>query len=889
MAKVQDLLGTGNQPESAGTAPTSGSFYESPYEPGEYAEFYSSENDFADLDSDEINALKELVLVSSRSDVASRRFEVEQSWEANLFERGYQHLLPRRGGGWQLPGENSRWGITATSDYSSLFATNTYGRDHDIIVSALCREVPNVEFYPINPRNPRDVEMAEYADDYKDIFAKNNYLRERQTEAASIFFKDDRCVFLTGYFLNGELYGHAEPEEPELPEEQEEPEPEEQNETPEPEDLGQEGEPMSPEDAAKLPPEEPEEEEEEEPKPKNGRPNGRVLCKVYNKLASKVPIVVNNRGDMQFVQLYDDVDVTVLRARYPWIADKIQPGTCGIGEIELDYIARLNTKLALTGAYVTGDSYNRQAVEQKTWFRPSAFFDLSIPETMRDKLLEKFPTGVLVVMVGHEFAFAREESMDDHIVVAHPFPGNGQNRRALGSSLIGPQKRLNNWVDLLDDFFRATIPKKIMDNDAFNVEGVKAQSNKPGDIIPFQRQPGVPVTELVWIEPTPQPQPALPEFVMKFFLDVPQSLSGAVPSLFGGEIGGQVGSQGYAMQRDQALERLGTPWNSLKVAFAEVFRQAVVCAGACHTGAIDEFVPGKGLVSMSADNLKGSISCYPEYDASLPESANERMMRDIQMIEMAPSNPYYAQTLALPSNIMELSNDSKLSRFTVPGSDAVLKQLATIDVLLKSGPKPNPQIVMIMMKLEEMKADMGQRMQQSLSTGQPLDPQITNAAAQFEQQAQQQMQQLPPLVSSVPPRQDSSEDHNMAAATDLEWMNSPEGRKYEHGSSEEREAFANVHLNWQEHSQLAQKIDQQKKASSFNAKESVTITVPLDKMPPEVSTQILSNAGIAAPPEAFVAQDQRDVQGDIARKMVPEIQREKAIGDREARRIKRVP
>src|SRR5690348_2464071 len=37
------------------------------------------------------NIIQSLVRIASRTDVAARRFEVEQTWEARLFERGYQH------------------------------------------------------------------------------------------------------------------------------------------------------------------------------------------------------------------------------------------------------------------------------------------------------------------------------------------------------------------------------------------------------------------------------------------------------------------------------------------------------------------------------------------------------------------------------------------------------------------------------------------------------------------------------------------------------------------------------------------------------------------------------------------------------------------------------
>src|SRR5579863_8271255 len=124
------------------------SFYDSEYALGQFGPFPYSDQDFALLSDDDKRKLIELDLICARSDVASRRFEVEQTWEAELFKRGYQHLLPRKGGGWEIFGQNSRTGITATSDAASVLSTNTYGRDHDIIVAALSREVPNGVFVP---------------------------------------------------------------------------------------------------------------------------------------------------------------------------------------------------------------------------------------------------------------------------------------------------------------------------------------------------------------------------------------------------------------------------------------------------------------------------------------------------------------------------------------------------------------------------------------------------------------------------------------------------------------------------------------------------------------------------------------------------------------------
>src|SRR5690242_13173215 len=73
------------------------------FEPGELGPFWASPYPNAQLSKKAKLALEELCHLVGNKDVAARRWEVEQSWEMRLFWRGYQYLLPRKGGGWILP------------------------------------------------------------------------------------------------------------------------------------------------------------------------------------------------------------------------------------------------------------------------------------------------------------------------------------------------------------------------------------------------------------------------------------------------------------------------------------------------------------------------------------------------------------------------------------------------------------------------------------------------------------------------------------------------------------------------------------------------------------------------------------------------------------------
>src|SRR5258708_35369843 len=79
------------------------------YGPGVLAgvEVSDEEHPNIKLNDAEKNAVRALVEKAAKRDYPARLVEVIQAWEAALFYRGFQFLIPRYGGGWIIPGESS--------------------------------------------------------------------------------------------------------------------------------------------------------------------------------------------------------------------------------------------------------------------------------------------------------------------------------------------------------------------------------------------------------------------------------------------------------------------------------------------------------------------------------------------------------------------------------------------------------------------------------------------------------------------------------------------------------------------------------------------------------------------------------------------------------------
>lgn len=836
---------------------------------GVYAPFPYSAEPFAELSKDARAALITLDGIATKMDVAARRLEVEQAWEALHFDRGYQHLLRGRQGGWQLPGSSTGYGKQDQENNNGIYETNVYGPKGDIIVAALSREIPKQEFFPSNPEYAPDIVAAEEAENYKMIWARDNNLHTLLVDCARIFWNEDRVLMWTRHELNGQDYGFQEElETPTVPENLQTP--------PGPEFTGQEGQ----EDvlmAQEAPPSEPGEDAldlmgiENSPDQVDSetfaqagagkKALGRERTTAHGKLDHKVPLSVDNLTQMPWVQLMFDVDIAIARATFPWIADKIKVGGDGNSESQLDRIARENVRQAVLGAYVTGDSLSRHTTIKYTWFRPSFFMDESVNDAIKAELLEAFPNGCLLARAGTEFAFARNEKMDDHLVIGHCTSGKGQNRRAMGSALISVQKRINDWVDIMDDFFKRTIPKKWMNSDAFDMEALKVQPNTPGSTGPFVPIPGLTTADqYIMVEPSPQPQAALPDFIKWFITSVSEEISGALPSLFGAATNTDTVG-GIEIQRDQALQRVGCPWNFIQDMFAEAARQAVKCAKECRDEKkLSQNIPGAGPVTVNMENLAGgNVLCYSENNPAFPESWAQRETKLMQMIDASSQNPGIQAWLFSPDNLPALADGIRMKMFKVPGAISVTKQKAEFELLLRAKPAQNPELLTAQKQAEEA----AEGMKTDIASGTPIPPEAEPAIKALADH----IKSLPPFVSTLPVAQDESENHAVEASTCFQWMNSSEGQKFKFGTEDQKAAYENVRLHWSEHVAMVKKIAAENAPPPKPPSES--LSAPVDKLPVQAAVQALAKMGITVTEEDFAAHAKEQLQAKVAQKAIP--------------------
>lgn len=779
------------------------------------------------------SAVEDLTQSATRTDSSSRIFEILQVWEARLFSRGYQFLLAGNKG-WGLFGGAGRAtpnSIMAEGNARRLFPVNVYGARQDKITAAGAREVPGLKFAPKDPNSPPDQTMADESDKYLKVWLLDSDIKSLVARIWRFFYTDGSTVLWTRSVADQQRWGTEKPDQDKVygaPEDQGvTPETEMQDDTP---PTGAQDE-TDGDDAGGANTEQPSTEQ----------PAVCEITTAHGVLESKKPIYCDEIHDMGYVRIATETDVDILRERYSWIEDKITAGQSVAGSSDqYDRMARINVRLAVQNSSASGETFEKDATETHTWFRPSQYRMIK-DKAVRSVFYKNFPDGLRVTHAGSELAFVRNESMDNHIVIVHSKDGDGQNRRSIGNNYLPLQKILNQNIGLLVRYFVACVPRRFAAEGPLDVAAMNQQSNDPSIITPVILESGQTIQGLTGIENVPQPTTGLMEFVQWLVDGGPEAMDGATPTMFGN---GDVGTVGESqLNRDQSLQVYSAPWAQTCVGLAKCATQAAKAASKNRKTNIRSRTPGQGRLTVELSNMQGDALCYA-VSLEIPQTLAEQEAQTAELVEKSPQVQIYKAIVDDPMNLPFFSQMPSLSGLNIPGLDAVEKQQGEFELLMESAPLDNPALQ------EWPQYAQWQQLQKVVTEGEGHPEAETPQGQAVLQQAKQALAQLVPpvpvMVSSVQVAQDGSENHAVEAAVVLAELNSPVGRKLKNGDPEQQQIFQNLKLHWQEHAAMAKKL-----TPVPPLMPKVSVTAALDKAPAAVQAQGWQALGIQAEPDDF--------------------------------------
>lgn len=740
----------------------------------------------------------------NKCDAAARIWEVLQAWEQRLFRRNY-HFLNAGWKGWGMFGGSSGTSgasILQTQNAMKLFSCNVYGARHKKIVSLLAREVPAMLTAPVDDADPMDQSASEEAEKYLKVFNYQADLPRAIKKAAGYFYTDDRVGFLTYTVADQTRWGTEMPDRKQ-------------------ETYGQpESEGISPET-----------ELEPNSSSSSEAPARREVTFVGGKLEWKVPLMADEEDEMGWVRYQHEVGVNLLREKYPWVEEKIATqGNVG-GMDQIDRLARINVRLAVQASSSSGEAYKNDATETVTFFRPSEYRSIK-DKNVREVFYETFPNGIEVWHAGGQLAMVRNCRMSEHVKIVHPYPGDGQNRESIGCNYMPLQKVLNANISLLDRYFRNSIARRYALEPYIDTQLLNSQSNDPAKVTPVTglADAGLKIADITGIENVPQPNGSMMEFIQWLIKGAPEAMDGGSDAAFGEGEGGE--DRGVyktsRLRRDQALQVFAMPWNALCEAVEAVSLQAYESAGSNRQTNISASLPGQQKLQVEIAKLQGSVLIQRSTD-EIPQTLAEEEEQMSQLIESSPNVKIYQDIMSDPANLAVFAKFPSLRDLNIPGADSVEQQQGEFEILMTSGPVPNPKVAQIQRQIA-MAA---------------VDPEAqTPQGQQMLQQLQQMAQQLPPVVSTVPVAQDNSENHTIHAAITLGMMTSPTGRKLKFGDDEQKDIYANLKAHWEEHIAVLKQLTPPPQIEMKG-----TVTIDPTKLPPAAQSKAFEALGLQVSPQ----------------------------------------
>jgi hypothetical protein len=269
----------------------------------------------------------------------------------------------------------------------------------------------------------------------------------------------------------------------------------------------------------------------------------------------------------------------------------------------------------------------------------------------------------------------------------------------MGALLVNVQEITNDIISLALQTIEHGISQTFADPGVLNFEQYRQTEVLPGGVYPAVAKSGKALGEGFFETRTA----SLSQEVLPFFQQIQslgQTASGALPSLFGGQIEGSKTASEYSMSRAQALQRLQNTWKSLTSWWKEIFSKVIpmyIKELKEDEHQVEKDQSGNFInVFVRIAELEGKLGRVElEANENLPVTWSQR--KDTYMKLLEQQNPVILEALTAPENIKNLVEAIGLEDFTVPGQDDVDKQHEEIRLLINSEPimqPPNEQQIL---------------------------------------------------------------------------------------------------------------------------------------------------------------------------------------------------
>ncbi len=422
-------------------------------------------------------------------------------------------------------------------------------------------------------------------------------------------------------------------------------------------------------------------------------PNGQVVIEMLGALNVKIPATARDLRDFGYLAQVMEVPASKVKTVHPHVAEKIGKGdSLGAMNDSTERTDRLSLVSGRRGGGVMGADPSQSLVTyHRIWLRQWTFVGVKDPKE-RKALEALFPTGVRVCFADDTYCEATEEKMDDHWRIMHASPGDGQYRDPLLWDLLSIQDRLNTLKNLGMETYQHGIPLLVMDRNVLKPSAWANSGSLPGSAIGANGRAGQPLSNAFYETAPTQVSRQAVEEGRTLMSEDSQFTTGAFPALFGGGAINTETASGYAMQRDQAMGRLGMVFRQQREFHAELLTIGVeeMKRNMPEHGSTEIALLGdSGQFStkiITLENLQGAYHAYPEADENFPESFSQRKDGLLRLVEA--NSALIQPAFESPSALRQMWRGVGITDFKLPGEIARQRQYQEIQQCLREQAPP---------------------------------------------------------------------------------------------------------------------------------------------------------------------------------------------------------
>lgn len=413
-------------------------------------------------------------------------------------------------------------------------------------------------------------------------------------------------------------------------------------------------------------------------------PKSRQKIEVYGGLYVKISNYAMKQKDCGYLIWAYETHYSFVRSRYPKL--DIHEGSPFSAQ---DYYERWGR----TSTQYMGIEPTNNVTCRNCWFRPEFYHILD--EDKAKELRKLFPDGVKIIMADDKLAEVEGEKLDDCWTISQNPLSDYLNHEPPGQLLVNIQEITNDLIALVLQTIEHGIPQTFADPSVLNFNMYSKTQVAPGIIFPAKAKSGGNLSQSFHEVKTATLSREIEPF-MQWVQQLGQLVSGALPSLFGGQAAGNSRTAAeYAMSRAQALQRLQITWKTFLVWWKKTFAKVIEAY-------IENIINDERVVQQDEmgnfvnifirkAELQGKIGNIElEATESLPITFAQKKDSFMELLQL--QIPEIVQAFTAPENIGKLAEVFGFDNFKLPNQNDIEKQLEEVQILVRSEPIIDPEL-----------------------------------------------------------------------------------------------------------------------------------------------------------------------------------------------------